>query len=94
LGQIHRAGGTKFLAGLASALYKIDAGVRIDGILERHRLRIKQVRCLPLTQALVELIGYPLGALLGTEATSDAFVRVNIPGAFFHLHRKPARLPG
>ena len=93
--EVHGAGGTEFLTGLAfAALFEVNAGVLVNGKFQRHRLGIKHIGGFAVTQPLVEFIGNFLGALLGADAAGDAFGRVDEPGPLLHGYLEIPRLTG
>ena len=76
--EVDGAGRAEFFAGPALALGQIDAVFGIDGILQRHRLGIRDVNRFAVDQAFVVFICYPFGTLLGAQAAGDALVHVHI----------------
>ena len=91
--EVHCPGGAEFLAGPAFALFKVDASLLVDDILERHGLRIGNIDGLSLHQAFVVFTVHLLGAFLVTCAAGDTFIKIDVSRVFQYIDFKPPLFP-
>jgi hypothetical protein len=81
-------------AGLAGAFLEIDAGDRIDGVLQGHGLAVLDVNRLAFGQPHVIGVNHLFRALFGADPAADAFGQIHVAGMLPQNYRKIARLAG
>ena len=88
--EIDGTGWAKFFTGFAFALEKVNAGIAINCVFERDRLRILHVYRFAIAQAAVIGIGNLLGAFFRAGITGNTFGHVDIAGVPGQLDFKVA----
>jgi hypothetical protein len=84
--EIDGIGGTDLFTETAFAVFKVDAVIRIDGILERYGLRIIDVDGLSFGKTGIKFVGYLLGTFLGAFPTGNTLLHIHIPGMLEQLN--------
>ena len=89
--QTDGLGGAKLLACPALALFKKDAMLLVDRVLEGHGLGVLNVDRLALDQIFVEGVVHLLRALFGARPACYTLFHVHVAGMFDHLHGEISR---
>jgi hypothetical protein len=81
----------ELLTGSALALFKKDAVVFVDRVLEGHCLGILDIDRLALDQVFVKSVIHLLGALFSARSAGNTLFHVHEAGMLDHLHREISR---
>jgi hypothetical protein len=78
--EMNGAGGTNFFTGTAFSLGQVDAALRIDGVLQRHSLGVRNINGFPFDQTLIVSIQNFFRAFCSALPAGNAFAHIHITG--------------
>jgi hypothetical protein len=91
LREIDRFCRAELLADSTFSLFKIEAVLRVYGVLQRNSLGVSHIGRLAPTQTLVEFILHLARAFCGAKAAGNTFTRVHVARRFIQSDLEMAR---